>query len=166
MLPTSLLINFESQRLNVPFPAIIEAAILIFTFEILYEGDALTPTSRGTALSILGALVLGDAAVNAGIVSPIMVIVIAISAICSLFFIYYDMQTFLRLYRYALMILASLLGFVGILLGFVFMICNLCSLKSFGKPFLFPITPRLNIKNRKKLIKKGLMFNNTYKGEI
>ena len=95
-----------------------------------------------------------------------MVIVISISAICSLFFIYYDMQSFLRVYRYALMILACTLGIVGILLGFIFMMINLCSLKSFGKPFMFPITPKLNIKGRKNLIKKGLMVNNTYKGEI
>ena len=166
MLPTSLLINFATQRQSVPFPAIIEAAVLIFTFEILYEGDALTPPSRGTALSILGALVLGDAAVNAGVVSPIMVIVIAISAICSLFFIYYDVQSFFRVYRYALMILASIAGMIGIIIGFVFMMTNLCSVKSFGKPFMLPLSPKLNIKNRKKLIKKGLIAQNTYKGEI
>ena len=89
MLPTSLLINFSIQRASVPFPAAIEALLLISTFEILYEGDALTPSSRGTSLSILGAIVLGDAAVSAGIVSPIMVIVVAITAISSIFFVYY-----------------------------------------------------------------------------
>ena len=65
ILPTSLLINFAMQRASVPFPAIIEAFALMFTFELLYEADALTPVSRGTSLSILGALVLGDADVSA-----------------------------------------------------------------------------------------------------
>ena len=166
MLPTSLLMSFGSQRANVPFPALIEASFLIFTFELLYEGDTLTPLSRGTALSILGALVLGDAAVSAGIVSPIIVIVIAISAISSLFFVYYDFQAFVRVYRYSTMILSSFFGLIGILIGFFIFITNLCSLKTFNKPFLLPITPILGIKNKKKLIKRGLMTQNINKGNI
>ena len=86
MLPTSLLVNFTLQRYTVPFPALIEALLLLFTFELLYEADALKPSSRGTSLSILGALVLGDAAVSAGIISAIMVIIVAITALCSMFF--------------------------------------------------------------------------------
>ena len=108
MLPTDFLINFSIQRSGVPFPALIEAFILMITFELLYEADALTPTTRGTSLSILGALVLGDAAVNAGIVSPIMVIVVAITAISSIIFTYQDFQSFIRFYRYLLMILSSI----------------------------------------------------------
>ena len=108
MLPTSLLINFSLQRSGVPFPALIEAFLLMITFELLYEADALTPTTRGTSLSILGALVLGDAAVSAGIVSPIMVIVVAITAISSIFFAFQDFQSSIRLYRYLMMILSCL----------------------------------------------------------
>ena len=92
----------------------------MFTFELLYEADALTPTTRGTSLSILGALVLGDAAVNAGIVSPIMVIVVAITAISSIFFSYQDFQSSIRLYRYLLMILCCFFGLIGIVFGFLF----------------------------------------------
>lgn len=165
MLPTDLLINFSLQRNGVPFPTIIELLILMLTFELLYEADALTPTSRGTSLSILGALVLGDAAVKAGIVSPIMVIVVAITAICSIFFSYYDFQSFIRLYRYLLIFLSSILGIIGILFGFIFLITNLCSIKSFGKPFLYPVSP-LIIKNRKQLIKESLIVQNTNKGDI
>ena len=152
MLPTDLLINFSNQRSNVPFPALIEAFILLFTFELLYEADSLTPTSRGTALSILGALILGDAAVSAGIVSPIMVIVVAITAICSILFAYHDFQSFIRIYRYSLMLLSSIFGIIGILFGFIFLITNLCSIKSFGKPFLLPT--------------KKLIIQNTNKGEL
>ena len=137
----------------------------MFTFELLYEGDALTPSSRGASLSILGALVLGDAAVSAGIVSPIMVIVVAVTAISSIFFVYYDFQSFVRLYRYSLMILSSVFGIIGVLFGFIFIMTNLCSIKSFGKPFMHPITPKLNIKNRKTLIKRGLLPQNSNKGE-
>lgn len=166
ILPTSILMNFALQRQDVPFPVLVEAAILMVTYEILYEGDALTPTSRGTALSILGALVLGDAAVSAGMVSPIMVIVVALTAVSSLFFVYYDLQSFIRIYRYFFMILASSFGFIGILMGMIFMLTNLCSIKSFGKPFLIPIAPVLQIKSKNKLIKKGLLIQNAEKGDL
>lgn len=165
MLPTSLLVNFTLQRYTVPFPALIEALLLMFTFEILYEADALKPSSRGTSLSILGALVLGDAAVSAGIISPIMVIVVAITAICSMFFSYHEFQSFVRLYRYLLMITASFLGMIGILFGFIILLTNLCNIKSFGKPFLIPITPIIDESNKQKL-KKGLIPQNTNKGEL
>ena len=165
MLPTNLLINFSLQRSGVPFPALVESFLLMFTFELLYEADALTPTSRGTSLSILGALVLGDAAVSAGIVSPIMVIVVAVTAICSIFFTYQDFQSFIRLYRYLLMFLSSVFGIIGILFGFIFLITNLCNIKSFGKPFLIPFAPVIN-KSKKMLINNGLLTQNTNKGEL
>ena len=165
MLPTSLLINFTIQRFTVPFPALIEALILMFTFEILYEADALKPSSKGTSLSILGALVLGDAAVAAGIISPIMVIVIAITAISSMYFSYHDFQSFIRTYRYILMILSCFFGMVGILYGFIILLTNLCSIKSFGKPFLLPFTPILN-KTKQEKINNALEPQNTSKGEL
>jgi spore germination protein KA len=143
ILPVSLLINFTVQRSQVPFPAIVEAFILMFTFELLYEGDARTPSNRGTSLSILGALILGDAAVQAGIISPIMVIVIAVSAISNLVFIYYDIQGSIRLWRYILMILSALFGIVGFMSGFILLLINLCTIKTFGKPYLLPLSPFL-----------------------
>lgn len=162
MLPTNLLINFSLQRSGVPFPALIEAFLLMFTFELLYEADALTPTTRGTSLSILGALVLGDAAVNAGIVSPIMVIVVAITAISSIFFSYQDFQSSIRLYRYLLMILCCFFGLIGIVFGFLFILTKLCSLKSFNRPYIISFN---TYKNRNKLIKTGILPQNTNKGE-
>ena len=164
ILPIKLFINFQSQRNGVPFPTLIEAFLLMFTFELLYEADALTPSSRGTSLSILGALVLGDAAVNAGIVSPIMVIVVAITSITSIFFAFQDFQSSIRLYRYSLMILSSLFGLIGIVFGFLFIITKLSSIKSFDKPYLIPFAPLIN-DNKKVLIKKGLLIQNTNKGE-
>lgn len=165
MLPTSLLVNFTLQRYTVPFPALIEALLLLFTFELLYEADALKPSSRGTSLSILGALVLGDAAVSAGIISPIMVIIVAITALCSMFFSYHEFQSFIRIYRYSLMIASSFLGIIGILFGFIILLTNLCSIKSFEKPFLIPLSPTIN-ENKKNKINKALLPQNTNKGEI
>ena len=162
MLPTNLLINFSLQRSGVPFPALIEAFLLMFTFELLYEADALTPTTRGTSLSILGALVLGDAAVNAGIVSPIMVIVVAITAISSIFFSYQDFQSSIRLYRYLLMILCCFFGLIGIVFGFLFILTKLCSLKTFNRAYIISFN---TFKNRNKLIKTGILPQNTNKGE-
>ena len=160
MLPTDLLISFSIQRSSVPFPALIEAFLLMITFEILYEADALTPTTRGTSLSILGALVLGDAAVNAGIVSPIMVIVVAITSISSIFFSYQDFQSSIRLYRYLLMLLACFYGIIGILFGFLFILTKLCSIKTFNRPYVISFD---TFKKRKTLIKKGLLAQNTSK---
>ena len=165
MLPTSLLVNFTLQRYTVPFPALIEALLLLFTFELLYEADALKPSSRGTSLSILGALVLGDAAVSAGIISPIMVIIVAITALCSMFFSYHEFQSFIRIYRYSLMIASSFLGIIGILFGFIILLTNLCSIKSFEKPFLIPLSPTIN-ENKKNKINKALLPQNTNKGEL
>ena len=163
MLPTNLLISFSLQRSSVPFPALIEAFLLMFTFELLYEADALTPTTRGTSLSILGALVLGDAAVNAGIVSPIMVIVVAITAISSIFFSYQDFQSSIRLYRYLLMILSCFFGMIGIVFGFLFILTKLCSIRTFNRPYIISFN---TYKSRKKLIKNGILPQNTNKGEI
>jgi spore germination protein KA len=159
MLPTDFLINFSIQRSGVPFPALIEAFILMITFELLYEADALTPTTRGTSLSILGALVLGDAAVSAGIVSPIMVIVVAITAISSIIFTYQDFQSFIRFYRYLIMLLSSIFGMIGIFFGLLFLLTNLCSIKTFNRPFIL----LNNFKSKRTLIKKGLINQNTDK---
>ena len=160
ILPTNLLISFALQRYSVPFPAVIEAFILMITFEILYEADALTPKSKGTSLSILGALVLGDAAVSAGIVSPIMVIVVAITAISGVFFSYQDFQSSIRLYRYSLMILSCFFGMIGTIFGLLFILTKICSIKSFNKPFIISFD---TYKSKKQLIKNGLLKQNTDK---
>lgn len=141
MIPTDLLVSFAIQRDGVPFPAFIEAGIMMIAFEILRESDLRVPSSSGSSLSIVGALILGDAAVSAGIVSQIMIIVIAITAISSLPFSEFDFINALRWYRLLFMIGASLLGIIGILIVFVYFITKLSSTKSFGKPYLIPFAP-------------------------
>lgn len=142
-IPSSLLINFSIQRDGVPFPTIMEAILMLITFEILKETDTRIPVAIGSSLSIVGALVLGDAAVTAGIVSPIMVIVIAITAISGLILSYLDAINGIRWWRLLFLIFASIFGIVGIVIaGFIFIV-NLTSIKSLGIPYLTPIAPTI-----------------------
>lgn len=143
MIPTELLVSFATQRDGVPFPAFVEALIMIIAFEILRESDLRTPSFSGSALSIVGALILGEAAVNAGIVSPIMIIVIAITAISSLPFTELDLINSLRWYRLLFMIGATFLGMVGVVTTFIYFVIKLSSLESFGKPYLMPYAPTM-----------------------
>jgi len=141
ILPTDLLISFATQRSGVPFPAFFEAFIMIISFEILRETDLRVPSFTGSALSIVGALILGEAAVNAGIVSPIMIIIIAITALSSLPFTEFEMINSLRWYRLLFMVGAALMGIVGVVICFIFLVIRLASLDSFGKPYLMPYVP-------------------------
>ncbi len=138
---TDLLINFLSQRKTVPFPALVEALLMSISFEILRESDMRMASTMGTAVSILGGLVLGDAAVSAGIISPIMIIVVAISAISGLVFTSIELTAAIRWWRIIFMILATLLGIYGIFLGILLLITKLCSINAFDKPYLSPFSP-------------------------
>lgn len=141
MLPTPLLIGFATQRFNVPFPTFVEAVIMMVAFEILRECDLRSPTFTTSALSTVGALILGDAAVSAGIVSPIMIIVVAITSLSALIFTEPEMTNGLRWYRLFFMFGATAMGMVGILLVFMYMIIKLCALESFGVPYFVPFSP-------------------------
>lgn len=141
MIPTDLLINFTTQRSGVPFPAFFEAIFMMIAFEILRESDLRTPGFTGSSISIVGALILGDAAVAAGIVSPIMIIIIALTAISSLPFSEYELINCLRWYRILLMIGASFLGVIGVVVVFLYFMITIAALESYGKPYLLPFAP-------------------------
>lgn len=141
MLPTPLLINIVAQRDGVPFPALVEALIMEVTFEILREAGVRMPRAVGPAISIVGALVLGEAAVQAGIVSPVMVIVVSITAISSFVSPTYSMPAATRILRFLFMGVASSFGLFGIVLGLIAMVLHLCSLRSFGIPYMAPMAP-------------------------
>ena len=141
MIPTLLIINFAAQKNNIPFPAFFEALIMILSFEILRESDLRIPSFTSSALSIVGALILGEAAVNAGLVSPIMIIVIALTSIASLSFSEQELINGLRWYRLFFMVAASFMGMYGLVLAFTYYIIKISSLKSFGKPYLMPFVP-------------------------
>ena len=146
-IPINLLINFISQRSAVPFPAFIEILIMILSFEILQESD-IRISSGGTAVSILGGLVLGDAAVSAGIISPIMIIVVAISVISGLLFQSIEIVNAIRYWRFILIILASIFGLYGIFLGTIILINNISDTNSLDKDYLYPFSP-LNLNEQK-----------------
>lgn len=141
ILPTTLLITLVASREGVPFPAIIEAMIMELTFEVLREAGVRMPRPVGQAVSIVGALILGDAAISAGIVSPPMVVVVAATAIASFLIPNPDIVGSVRLLRFCMMILAASLGYYGIALGLIILHIHLVSLRSFGVPYMWPFAP-------------------------
>lgn len=141
ILPTELLISITSQREGIPFPAFVEALLMEITFEILREAGVRMPRAIGSAISIVGALVLGEAAVQAGLVSPVMVIVVSLTAISSLIAPSYNLGISIRLLRFLFMILAATLGMFGIITGLMIIGLHLTSIRSFGIPYLYPISP-------------------------
>lgn len=180
MIPTELLISFAIQRNGVPFPAFFEAFIMMISFEILRESDLRVPSFSGSALSIVGALILGEAAVNAGIVSPIMIIVIAITAISSLPFNEPEMINGLRWWRIIFMIGASFLGIIGVVAAFLFFLIKIASLETFDIPYLYTYTPYSEsaikdsifraplkkIKKREKVLSNNIVMQGSDKHEI
>jgi spore germination protein KA len=141
MIPTTLLFGIAAQREGVPFPAIAEALVMEITFEILREAGIRMPRAVGVAVSIVGALVLGQAAVQAGLVSPAMVIVVGITAVASFAIPSFAVATSARLLRFPLMIISSVFGFYGLTLALIVIVAHLTSLRSFGIPYLSPFAP-------------------------
>lgn len=141
IIPTPLLLSIAGQRENVPFSAFIETILMIFSFDILRESDLKMPNFANSSLSIVGALILGDAAVSAGIVSPIMIIVIAITSISSLAFSEPELINSLRWYRLIFMLGASFFGIYGIVLVGLYFLITIISTKSFTLPYLSPFAP-------------------------
>lgn len=140
-IPINLLVNFIGQRSSVPIPSFLETFIMIISFEILRESDLRIPSTQGTAISILGGLVLGDAAVSAGIISPIMIIVVAISAISGMVFQSIEVVNAIRFWRFILIILSSIFGLYGIFMGILLIISNITDTKSIDEDYLYPFAP-------------------------
>ena len=153
IIPTKLLISIATQREGVPFSTFIEATLMMIAFEILRESDLKIPSFASSALSIVGALILGEAAVSAGIVSPIMIIVIAITAISSLIFVEPEFINAMRLYRFLFMLGGALLGIHGILLIAIIMLINLSSYDFLGMPYLTPFAPPIISSLKDSIIK-------------
>lgn len=141
LIPTVLLLAIVDSREGIPFGAFVEAVIMVFFFELLKEAGIRLPRAIGSAVSIVGALVIGEAAINAGIASPIMIVVVALTGIASFSLPQYNLSIALRLIQFPLMALASLLGGFGILLGYLFIWLHLTTLTSIGVPYLTPIAP-------------------------
>ncbi|HHV97518.1 MAG TPA: spore germination protein [Clostridiaceae bacterium] len=139
LIPTQLLISIANGRERVPFPAILEALLMLFTFDILREAGVRLPKSVGQTVGIVGAIVLGQASVEAGLISPIMVIVVSSTAIAS--FAVPAQTGSGTILRYIYLVLAGLAGGFGVIMGLLATLLHLASLRSFGVPYLWPIAP-------------------------
>lgn len=141
LLPTSLLITIIKGRSNVPFPTLLETLAMVFAFDALREAGLRMPRALGQAISIVGALVLGEAAVSAGLVSELMVIVVAFTGISSFTLAYPEMYMSILIPRYIFIILGGTLGLLGLICGLIMLLINLTAKRSFGVPFMAPIMP-------------------------
>ncbi|WP_139488823.1 spore germination protein [Brevibacillus dissolubilis] len=141
LIPTKLAISVAGTREGVPFPALIEALIMEVAIEILREAGLRLPKPIGPAMGIVGGLIIGEAAVQAGIVSPIMVIVVAITAISSFTIPSYNLGIPLRILRFASMFCAAVFGLYGVILFFLLLGSHLVKMKSFGVPYASPAVP-------------------------
>lgn len=157
MIPTELILSIAASREAVPFPAIIEIFIMELAFELIREAGVRVPGVIGNTLGIVGALILGQAAVQAGIVSPILIIVVAVTGLASFAIPNYSMSFAFRGIRFIYTILAAVFGFFGISAGLFLLLTSMASMKSFGVPLLSPIGPRT--KAGPDIIMRGPVFS-------
>lgn len=158
-----LLLSLKAQRESVPFPAIMEALFMMISFEILRESDIRMSSTTGNSVSILGGLILGDAAVSAGIISPIMIIVVAISAISGLVFNSIELVSAIRWWRFIMLFLATLFGLWGVIIGTIILFLRLATIKCFGRHYLAPFLPFIKTEIKDTFIKnenKGEKYRN------
>ncbi len=152
IMPTSLLYSILASRENVPFPVILEILLMEISFELIREAGLRVPSPIGPTIGIVGALVLGQAAVSAGIVSPILIIIVAITGIASFAIPDYSFGFHLRYFRFVFILLGFMAGFLGIALGFFVYISLICSLRSFGVSYTTPFAPATNSKGNGYLL--------------
>lgn len=159
-IPTNLLVDFAIQRNGVPFPTIVETLLMLGVCEILRESDLRFPSNYGSAISILGAIVLGEASVSAGIASPITIIVIAITFISSLTFSNVEINNSMRFFRFIFILLAGFFGLYGITLGILFFLVYTTNITSFTKPYFAPLAPFNKVYFHNSVIKSPLNKDN------
>lgn len=138
ILPTSLLLSFAEARQGVPFPAVVEVLIMELSFELLREAGVRLPGAMGNTIGIVGGLIIGQAAVDANLVSPIVVIVISFTALCSFSIPNEEFATAFRILKFFFILICAWLGFFGLLAGLMMVLIHLSTLKSFGIPYLMP----------------------------
>ncbi|WP_042198831.1 spore germination protein [Paenibacillus camerounensis] len=165
LLPTQLLLSLMFQREGVPFPAFVEAILMEITFEIIREAGIRMPRNIGQAVSIVGTIVVGQAAVDAGFVSAAMVIVVAITGISSFVIPAYNMSIAFRLTRFLFMGIAASFGIYGLTIGFVVLAVHLCSLQSMGQPYMRPYAPYMSGEQIDGLIRAPYWLRSKLKGK-
>lgn len=156
-IPTELLLAIAGSRENVPFPAIVEVVMMELSFELIREAGVRIPGVLGSTIGIVGAIILGQAAVTARIVSPIIVVIIAITGLASFTIPEYRMASAVRIIRFGLLIFAWVMGLVGLGYALLGLTVILCRLKSFGMPYMSPIGPK-SLANS-DVVLRGAVFN-------
>jgi spore germination protein len=139
IIPSKLAYSIAASREGVPFPAFVETIIMEVSLAFLIEAVVRLPKAVGSTIGIVGGLILGQSAVSAGIVSPIMIIIVSITAIASFITPNYEVSSAFRLSRFFLIICSSIIGLYGIALGLILLLIHLVKLKSFGIPYLSPL---------------------------
>ncbi|MFB5192605.1 spore germination protein [Alicyclobacillus fastidiosus] len=141
LIPTKFAVAVAGGRAGVPFPAVIEVLLMQVSMEVLREATLRLPQQVGGALSIVGVLVIGQAAVSAGFASPITVVVIALTTIGSFATPAYNVATSLRILQFFFTILSGIFGLYGVMLGLILVTHHMLTLRSFGVPYLSPFVP-------------------------
>lgn len=139
--PTPLAMAIAATRQGIPFPAVVEALIMEMAFELLREAGARLPRPIGETIGIVGGIIIGDAAVRSRLVSPIMVVIVALTAIASFAIPAYNLAISFRILRFPLTVAAGVLGLYGVVLGFIIINVHMVCLKSFGVVYLSPFVP-------------------------
>lgn len=142
VIPTELLISITEAKEPVPFPTIIELLILEGAFELIREGGIRVPTAIGQTLGIVGAIILGQAAVTSGLVSPVVVIIVSITALGSFTIPNYEFGLAVRIERFLFITIGAILGIYGLSLMIFILAILACSVKSFGVPYFLPVAPK------------------------
>ncbi|GAA0177545.1 spore germination protein [Clostridium sediminicola] len=151
ILPSKYLLAIATSRVTVPFNALLEAILMEFTAEILREGSIRLPKQIGPTIGIVGTIVIGQAAVTAGLVSPLMVIIVALSIMGSFVSGDYTIMNTIRILKFVLIFMTGIFGLFGFVMGITIIAINLCSQTSFGIPYVAPMSP-LNLKDMKNFI--------------
>ncbi|ADU29346.1 spore germination protein [Evansella cellulosilytica] len=141
IIPADLVLQVKNSVERVPYPPIIEALLMELTIELIREAGIRLPTPIGQTIGIVGGLVIGDAVVQAGLVSNIMIIVVAITAIASFVVPSPEMNASIRMLRFPFMFAAASFGYLGISFCFILLIMHFCKLESFGSPYFAPVSP-------------------------
>lgn len=157
LIPTEFAVAVAGGRAGVPWPAVVEVLIIEISMEVLREATIRLPQQVGGALSIVGVLVIGQAAVAAGFASPITVVIIALTTIGSFATPAYNAALALRLLRFPLIIIAGIFGLYGVMIGLILIANHLLSLKSFGVPYLSPLVP-VNAEGMKDVLIRGPLW--------
>lgn len=158
IVPTRLAYAMAATREGIPFPAYVEAIIMEISMALLVEAVIRLPKGLGTTIGIVGGLIIGQAAVSAGIVSPIMIIIVSVTAITTFITPNYEVVASLRIIRFTLIIAASIIGFYGLTLLSIVYLIHLIRLESFGIPYMSPIVNLRSGDLKDTLIRSPLQF--------